>query len=240
MIHIQGDIRKIFLDRGELLSKLYVVPGLLAAAAPLLDSVALGPSDPLVPLQQQQRVKLICSSLGRGCIKRSQAVGFGVTAARLYVQLGDPAGAARHESRTVQRLRHVLERPTAEQWEEHQEQRGESQQQQQQQGGQQVVKQQQERKQRQHKHHSATKQEQQVQEEEQQSTAQQQQQQQQQWSIDAREASALLLAPPVPYECLLSPEVWWAWQQQLMGMDMCDECNKWYRPDQVGGSTFCN
>jgi hypothetical protein len=39
----------------------------------------------------------------------------------------------------------------------------------------------------------------------------------------------------VPTQCLLGPDVWWAWQQQLMGMDLCDECNKRYRPDQVGG-----
>ena len=205
---LQGNIEKIFSDRSELLSKLYVVPGVLATAAPLLDSVVLGPNDPLVPLQQQQqRVQLMHSSLGRGCVRRSQAKGVSRTAAKVYLQLGDPAGAARHESRTVQRLHQVLHLPTADQQEEQQQQQQHGKNEQQQHRGQQQEVQQE------RNHH----------------------QQQQQWCIDADEASALLLAPPVPPECLLGPEVWWAWQQQLMGMDLCDECKRWYRPDQVTG-----
>ena len=189
LAHLES--RQRWWTRQQLLSRRYVVPRMLLQAAPLLDSAVLGPNDPLVPLQQQQRVQLMHSSLKKVCRSRIQLDNLCRTAPRKYVQLADPAGAAQHERIAAQRVYKILRLPAAEQ--------------QQQDGGQ---------------------------------RQQQQQQQQQPWLIDAAEASSLLLAPPMPPDCLLSPGVWWAWQQQLMGMDTCDACGRHYKPDQVRGATL--
>ena len=50
--------------------------------------------------------------------------------------------------------------------------------------------------------------------------------------VGVSDAAALMLVAPVPAECLQGPQGWWAWHQQLMGLDKCDVCDK--QAQQVG------
>lgn len=47
------------------------------------------------------------------------------------------------------------------------------------------------------------------------------------------DVAALALAAPCPVEALLGHDVWWNWQQALLGLDTCDTCGA--DTHQVGG-----
>jgi hypothetical protein len=209
----------------DVVSQLFVVPGVLPEGEPLLQMAVTGPSDPLVPLQQQRElrhVRCVPPSVG-GCrcnVKAFARMLNEKAYARSFVRLGCPQLWQQYQREMWSQLQPQQQQDSSDsdsqESSEQQQQDPQSQQQQQQQG----------------------------------SEGERQQQWQQMWERERQrerrrrrrgasvlklsdDTSKLMLLDPVPAECLLDPEVWWAWHEELTGLDSCDICGKELDP-QVG------
>lgn len=195
----------------DVISKLYVVPGVLAEGEPLLQLAVTGPTDPLVPLQQQRELLLVpCihgNTGGRRCNeKATDRMLYEKIWARNFMRLGCP-----------------------EQWQQYQRELGaQLQHQQQQQDSSDADKIQDSSEQQE----GARTQQQQASEGEQQRQREWERERERRWRHRASvvrlsdDVSQLMLVDPVPAECLLGPEVWWAWHEELTGLNSCDICGK--------------
>jgi hypothetical protein len=202
----------------DAVSELYVLPGVLPEGEPLLRLAVTGPADPLVPLQQQRELLHVrCvdpDEGGRRCNQKANArMLYEKVYARHFVRLGCPG---------------QWERDLGPQLQQQQQDSSDS-------DSQDSSEQQQE--------DSISHQQQQKQQQQQQGSEDEQQQRwQRKWEREQRrrrgavvklsdDTSQLMLLDPVPAECLLGPEVWRLWHEELAGLNSCDICGKEVDPE---------